>query len=80
TVSVGYTPRILEYPLPYVTDGSSLRTIDGPGKGIFLGVFPGGPSENILSYWFANQLPYWLNHDYYNMYGLQAEVRITYAP
>ncbi|MHB8372996.1 MAG: penicillin acylase family protein [Thermoplasmataceae archaeon] len=80
TVSVGYTPRILQYPLPYVTVGSSLRTIDDPGKGIFLGVFPGGPSENILSYWFANQLPYWLNHDYYNMYGLQAEVRITYAP
>ena len=80
TVSVGYTPRVLQYPLPYVTIGSSLRTIDSPAKGIYLGVFPGGPSENVLSYWFSNQLNYWINHEYYNMYGLKTEVTIVYAP
>lgn len=80
TVSVGYTPRVLEYPIPYVLNGSSLRTIARPGTGTFYGVFPGGPSENILSYWFDNQLPAWLNHEYYPMQGLPTEVRIVYEP
>ena len=80
TVSVGYTPRVLEYPIPYVLNGSSLRTIARPGTGTFYGVFPGGPSENILSYWFDNQLGKWLNHQYYKMTGLPTEVVITYEP
>ncbi len=80
TVSVGSIPRLLEYPLPCVSIGSSLRTIARPGSGTFFGVFPGGPSENILSHWFDNQLPKWLNHQYYPMQGLPVEVRITYEP
>ena len=80
TVSVGSVPRLLEYPLPCVSIGSSLRTIARPGTGTFFGVFPGGPSENILSYWFDNQLGHWINHEYYPMQGLPVEVRITYEP
>lgn len=80
TVSVGSIPRLLEYPLPCVSIGSSLRTIASPAKGLFYGVFPGGPSENILSYWFDNQLQKWLDHQYYPMQGLPVEVRMTYEP
>ena len=80
TVSVGSVPRLLEYPLPCVSIGSSLRTIARPGTGTFYGVFPGGPSENVLSYWFKNQLPFWLDHKYYPMQGLPTEVKITYEP
>ncbi|MCL4323476.1 MAG: penicillin acylase family protein [Candidatus Thermoplasmatota archaeon] len=80
TVSVGSVPRLLEYPLPCVSIGSSLRTIARPGSSSFYGVFPGGPSENILSYWFDNQVPKWINHEYYPMQGLPVEVRITYEP
>jgi penicillin amidase len=80
TVSVGNTPRVLQYPLPNVTIGSSLRTIARPGSGTFYGVYPGGPSENILSYWYDNQLNAWLDHKYYAMQGLPTEVRITYEP
>lgn len=67
TVSVGSVPRILEVPEPPVTVGSSLRTIASPGAGQFYGVFPGGPSENVLGYYFSNQLNTWLDHHYYNM-------------
>jgi Protein related to penicillin acylase len=80
TVSVGTVPRLLEYPLPCVSIGSSLRTIARPATGTFFGVFPGGPSENILSYWFDNQLGYWIDHKYYPMQNLTTEVRITYEP
>jgi len=66
TVSVGSVPRSLSVPEPYVTVGSSLREISAPAIGIFLGVFPGGPSGNPLSQYFSNQLDYWINHQYYN--------------
>ncbi|MGP6220574.1 penicillin acylase family protein [Caldiplasma sukawensis] len=78
TVSVGYTPRVLQYPLPYVQIGSSLREISIPEKKVFLGVFPGGPSENVLSYWFKNQLDHWLNHQYYIMNDQKTVVVIKY--
>ncbi len=80
TVSVGSVPRLLEYPLPCVSIGSSLRTIASPATGTFYGVFPGGPSENVESYWFDNQLSHWLNHQYYPMQGLPTEVTIEYEP
>ncbi|MEM0161304.1 MAG: penicillin acylase family protein [Thermoplasmata archaeon] len=67
TVSVGSVPLYLQVPEPYVTVGSSLRTVASPGTDQFYGVFPGGPSENVLSYYFSNQLNTWLNHEYYNM-------------
>lgn len=67
TVSVGSVPRALQVPESNVTVGSSLRTIASPGADQFYGVFPGGPSENVLSYYFSNQLNTWINHEYYNM-------------
>lgn len=67
TVSVGSVPRSLQIPEANVTVGSSLRTIASPGTGQFYGVIPGGPSENILGYYFSNQLNMWINHEYYNM-------------
>ncbi|MEM3676375.1 MAG: penicillin acylase family protein [Thermoplasmataceae archaeon] len=67
TVSVGSVPRDLVIPEPYVTVGSSLREISIPGTAQFYGVFPGGPSGNPLSYYYSNQLPYWLQHEYYNL-------------
>lgn len=78
TVSVGSVPLYIQVPEPNVTVSSSLREIAIPGQGLFLGVFPGGPSENVLSYYFSNQLPYWLNHRYYDMNSWKAEVNWTY--
>ncbi|MGC8663695.1 MAG: penicillin acylase family protein [Thermoplasmata archaeon] len=78
TVSVGSVPFDLQMPEPNVTVSSSLREIAIPGQGIFLGVFPGGPSENVISYYFSNQLPYWLDHEYYNMSKWKEEVEWTY--
>ncbi len=78
TVSVGSVPFDLQVPEPNVTVSSSLREIAIPGMGIFLGVFPGGPSENVLSYYFSNQLPVWLDHEYYNMNQWKKEVEWTY--
>jgi len=77
TVSVGGIPMDLEVPEPYVTVGSSLREISCPATGQFYGVFPGGPKENVLSPYFENQLPYWLEHRYYNM--SDQEVVYTYV-
>lgn len=78
TVSVGTVPLDLEVPEPYVTVGSSLRTIASPGTGTFYGVIPGGPSENILSYYFSNQLNTWIDHQYYNMNDQKTAVVIRY--
>lgn len=78
TVSVGGIPKALEVPEPYVTVGSSLRTVASPGSKQFYGVFPGGPNENVLSYYFSLQLSHWENHQYYNMNDQKAEVNIRY--
>lgn len=78
TVSVGTVPLDLKVPEPYVTVGSSLRTVASPGAGQFYGVFPGGPSENVLSYYFSNQLNTWVNHEYYNMNDQKTVVVIRY--
>ncbi|MGC8565474.1 MAG: penicillin acylase family protein [Thermoplasmata archaeon] len=78
TVSVGAVPFNIQIPEPNVTVSSSLREIAIPGNGTFLGVFPGGPSENVLSYYFSNQVPYWLDHKYYNMNKWISEVNWTY--
>jgi penicillin amidase len=68
TVSVGSVPLILDFPLPYVTSGSSLRIICSPGK-VFIGNFPGGIAENPGSDIYSTQLNYWLNFKYYNFYN-----------
>ncbi len=78
TVSVGSVPFDLKVPEPYVTVGSSLRTVASPGMGQFYGVIPGGPSENILSPYFSNQLSHWVNHQYYNMNDQKTLVVIRY--
>ncbi len=78
TVSVGGVPLALNVPEPYVSVGSSLREVSSPGMGQFYGVFPGGPSENVLSYYFSNQLNYWLNHEYYNMNDQNTTVVLRY--
>jgi penicillin amidase len=78
TVSVGGVPMLLDVPEPYVAVGSSLRQVSSPGANEFYGVFPGGPSENVLSFYFSNQLNYWINHEYYNMNAQQAQVTIKY--
>lgn len=80
TVSVGSVPLAMEVPEPHVSVGSSLRQISSPGQGLFYGVFPGGPSGNILSYWFSNQLHTWLTHSYYNMSDQKTEVKMRYVP
>ncbi len=67
TVSVGGVPMLLQVPEQYVSVGSSLREISSPGTGESYGVLPGGPSENVLSQYFSNQLAYWEDHEYYNM-------------
>ena len=67
TVSVGGVPLSLAVPEQNVTVSSSLREIAEPASGTFYGVFPGGPSENILSHYFDNQLQTWINHGYYDM-------------
>ncbi|MCI4434716.1 MAG: penicillin acylase family protein [Thermoplasmata archaeon] len=78
TLSVGSVPYTPIVPLPYVTASSSLREISSPGAGIFLGVFPGGPSDNPLSYYYKNQLNTWISHEYYDLTKWNTEVVITY--
>ena len=78
TVSVGGVPMLLIVPEPYVTVGSSLRQVSSPGAGEFYGVFPGGPSENVLSNYFSNQMNYWVDHEYYNMATQKAQVTVKY--
>ncbi|MDG6995821.1 MAG: penicillin acylase family protein [Nitrososphaerota archaeon] len=78
TVSVGGVPSLLQVPERYVSVGSSLREVSSPGTGQFYGVFPGGPSENVLSYYFSNQLNYWIYHEYYNMSEQKTQVTIRY--
>ncbi len=67
TVSVGGVPEDLVVPEPYVTVGSSLRFIASPALGLFYGVFPGGPSGNVVSSFYSTQLEAWISHEYYNM-------------
>ena len=78
TVSVGGVPMLLQVPEQYVSVGSSLREISSPGTGESYGVLPGGPSENVLSQYFSNQLAYWENHEYYNMNTQGTVVIIRY--
>ena len=78
TVSAAYVSRQLQVPEPYVTVGPSLREVSDPAKSIFYGVFPGGPSENPVSYYFSNQLTAWFDHQYYNMSTQTTEVRFVY--
>ncbi len=66
TVSVGSASYDLIVPVT-VTVSSSLRLIASPGNSAFYGIFPGGPSENILSPYFSNQLDMWYDHEYYNL-------------
>lgn len=80
TVSVGSVPLEMVVPEPHVSVGSSLREVSSPGEHTFYGVFPGGPSENPLSYYFSNQLDHWLSHSYYNMTEQKTEVRMKYVP
>ncbi len=67
TLSVGSTSHELIVPEPYVTVGSSLRFIASPALQQFLGVFPGGPSNNPISYYYSNQLQAWLDHQYFSL-------------
>jgi penicillin G amidase len=78
TVSVGSVPQLLDVPEHYVSVGSSLREVSSPGMNEFYGVIPGGPSENVMSSYFSNQLDYWLNHEYYNMNAQSTQVVIHY--
>ncbi len=78
TVSAAYVSRQLSVPEPFVTVGPSLREVSDPGTASYYGVFPGGPSENPLSYYFSNQVMAWMDHDYYNFSQQVTEVRITY--
>lgn len=78
TVSVGSVPLALKVPEQSVSVGSSLRTVASPGQNAFYGVFPGGPSENILGYYFSNQLNTWINHEYYNMENQKTVVVMRY--
>lgn len=79
TVSVAGVPMLLHVPEPYATVGSSLREVSSPGNDAFYGVFPGGPSENILSNYFYYQIDYWENHLYYNMNNQTIVVTIEYV-
>ncbi|AKA48229.1 penicillin acylase [uncultured archaeon] len=79
TVSVGSVPLSMEVPEPNVAVGSSLRQISSPGQSTFYGVFPGGPSGNVISYYYSNQLSDWLSHSYYNMNDQKTEVKIRYV-
>jgi Protein related to penicillin acylase len=78
TVSAAYVSRQLSVPEPFVTVGPSLREVSDPAMASYYGVFPGGPSENPLSYYFSNQVMAWMDHDYYNFSQQVKEVRITY--
>ncbi len=79
TVSVGGVPLSVQIPEPYVTVSSSLREISSPATNQFYGVFPGGPSENVLSYYFSNQLTYWMEHRYYDMSDQKVTAVIRYV-
>ena len=79
TVSVAGIPMLLQVPEPYATVGSSLREVSSPGTNLFYGVFPGGPSEDVLSDYFSNQMAYWENHDYYDMNNQTTVVTIEYV-
>jgi len=69
TVSVGpATP--LPAPSYYVTLSSSLREISSPGQDVFLGVIPGGTSEDFYNYFYENQFNYWYHHLYYNFLSI----------
>ncbi|MEM3482438.1 MAG: penicillin acylase family protein, partial [Thermoplasmata archaeon] len=78
TLSVGDVPYALTVPEPYVTVSSSLREISCPGINLFLGVFPGGPSDNILSYYYSNQFNTWYSHEYYDLTSIKEVVHIVY--
>lgn len=71
TLAVGPIPYVPQVPLPYVTVGSSLRFIASPFSNQFYGVFPGGPSESLVSSFRENQLTLWLEFRYipYNGYN-----------
>ncbi len=78
TLAVGSTPYIPTVPLPYVTVGSSLRFIASPYSSQFYGIFPGGPSESLVSELREDQLPLWLSFKYisYSGYNFNISARI----
>ncbi len=78
TLSVGSVPYGIAVPEPYVTASSSLREISCPGSNIFYGVFPGGPSDNVVSYYYSNQFSTWYSHGYYDLNAWKGEVKIIY--
>jgi len=68
TVSVAGVPSIdFSVPMSPATTSSVVKEISSPATQQFYGVFPGGPSENFTSYYYDNQLSYWLTDKYYNM-------------
>ena len=68
TVSVaGVSSLQLSVPLSPATTSSVLKEISSPAMNQFYGVFAGGLSENYTSYYYSNQLNYWLTDNYYNM-------------
>ncbi len=77
TISVGSAPYNLTMLL-IVTVSSSLRFIACPGNSTFYGIFPGGPSENILSAYFSNQLEMWYDHEYYNLENYRVVAVMNY--
>jgi len=81
TVSVAGVPSIdFHVPLSTATTSSVVKEISSPASGLFLGVFPGGPSENFSSPYYDNQLQYWLTDQYYNMSSQATVYTMVYEP
>lgn len=81
TVSVAGVGSIeFSVPLSPATTSSVVKEISSPGSSQFYGVFPGGPSENLTSYYYDNQLSYWLTDRYYNMSDQPTVFTMLYEP
>ena len=79
TVSVaGVSSLQLSVPLSPATTSSVLKEISSPIMNQFYGVFAGGLSENYTSYYYSNQLNYWLTDRYYNMSNQSSVFSMTY--
>ena len=81
TVSVAGVSSIdFSVPMSPATTSSVVKEISSPGTQQFYGVFPGGPSENLTSYYYDNQLSYWLTDRYYNMSDQPTVFTMLYEP
>ena len=81
TVSVAGVSSIdFSVPMSPATTSSVVKEISSPGTKQFYGVFPGGPSENFTSYYYDNQLTYWLTDKYYNMSDQPTVFTTLYEP